>query len=72
MSKGLISFIVISIIAVAAAVLIYMKQSANAARKRSDEIMRQFKTIDKDLHKTNDTLGYFNKIDIDSLIESKK
>jgi uncharacterized protein YpuA (DUF1002 family) len=72
MPKGLISFIVVSFIAVAAAVIIFMKQSAYVARKRSDEIMRQFKTVDKDLQKTNERLDTLNKMDFDSVIKVNK
>jgi len=73
MSKGLVTFIVIVCISVIAAVAIKMIHSANEARKRSDEIMEQFKTIDKDLQETTDErLDSLNKMYFDSLRKADK
>jgi len=73
MSKGLITFIVIVCISVVAAAAIKMIQSANEAGKRSDEIMEQFKTIDKDLQETTDErLDSLNKMYFDSLRKADK
>jgi hypothetical protein len=72
MSKGLITFIAVASIAFIAALVIYMKQSADVARKRSDDIREQFKTIDKDLKKTGERLDSLNKMDFDSLIKANK
>jgi hypothetical protein len=70
MQKGLIAFIVIACVAL---VIMFMKQSARIARKKSDDITEQFKTVDKDLHKATgkrpDTL---NKMNFDSLIKANK
>lgn len=49
MSKGLLVFIVVLGIALAVSQFIKMKQSADNARKASDKIIDEFKTIDKDL-----------------------
>lgn len=69
MSKGLIAFIV-----VAAVVLMFfiMKESANIARNKSDDIVEHFKTIEGGLNKTSERLDSFNKMDIDSLIKANK
>ncbi len=74
MSKGLITFIAIVCISVLAAGFIYfMKQSADGARRRSDTIMEEFKTIDKDLKETtNEKLDSLNKIFFDSLRKADK
>ena len=72
MSKGLISAVVIVFIAMVVAMLIFMKVSADRARKISDEYMKEFKTIEKDLQKNSKRLDSLNRIDIDSLIKIKK
>jgi Skp family chaperone for outer membrane proteins len=72
MSKGLIAFIAVAFIAVVAAIVIYMKQSAGKARKISDEMMEEFKTIDKDLQKSTVELDSLNKMYYDSLRNADK
>ena len=72
MSKGLISFIAIVFISAVAAMVIYMKQSADKARKISDEMMEKFKTVDKDLQKSTDELDSLNKMYYDSLHNADK
>jgi len=72
MSKGLITFIVIVCISVVAALAIKMMISANEARKESDKIMEQFKTIDKDLKETDERLDSLNKMYFDSLRKADK
>ena len=69
MSKGLVAFIV-----VAAVVLTFliMSESANIARKKSEDIVEQFKTVDQELKKTSERLDSLNKMDIDSLIKANK
>ncbi len=70
MSKGLIAFIIVAVVSL---VLIFMKMSADIARKRSDKIMEQFKTVDRDLMNTNERLDSLNnKMDFDSLIKANK
>ena len=70
MSKGLIAFIVVAAVAL---IIIIMKESAHIARKKSDEIMEQFKTIDKDLQKTTDErVDSLNTILLDSLRKANK
>jgi len=69
MLKGLIAFIVVAGIAL---LLMFMKQSANVARKKSDDIMEQFKTVESDLHKNDKGLDSLNKIHFDSLIKANK
>ena len=72
MSKGLIAFIAVAFIAVVAAMVIYMKQSADKARKISDEMLEEFKTIDKDLQKSTDEPDSLNKMYYDSLRNAVK
>jgi hypothetical protein len=73
MSKGLIAFMVVACIAIMSIVVIFMKQSAENARKRSDTIIDQFKTVDKDLHKTTGKrLDSINKVLFDSLSKANK
>ncbi|MEI9959117.1 MAG: hypothetical protein WDM90_23025 [Ferruginibacter sp.] len=71
MSKGLILFIVVACVAAITAMVIYMKQSADEARNKSDEIMEQFKAIDRDLQKTAE-LDSLNKMYFDSLRKADK
>ncbi len=72
MSKGLITFIVIVCIAVVTAAAINMMISANEARKESDKIMEEFKTIDKGLEQTDERLDSLNKMFFDSLRKADK
>ena len=72
MSKGLIASVVIVFTAAVTAMLIYVKLSADKAREISDESMKQFKTIEQDLQKTNLRFDSLNKIDLDSLIKANK
>jgi hypothetical protein len=72
MSKGLIVFIVAACIAIMSMVVIFIKQSADAAHKKSDRIMEQFKTIDKDFLQSNERLDSLTKMDLDSLIKANK
>ena len=67
MSKGLIAFIVVICIAFASMVIIFMKQSAVNARKRSDYIMEEFKKVDSELQKSNAKLDSLNNMHLDSL-----
>ena len=55
-----------------ASMVIYMKQSADKARKISDEMMEEFKTIDKDLQKSTDEPDSLNKMYYDSLRNAVK
>jgi hypothetical protein len=69
MSKGLIAFIAVAAIALT---IFLMKESADIARKKSDDILEQFKTVDRSLQKPNESLDSLNKIDFDSLIKANK
>lgn len=73
MPKGLITFIAIVCISIAAAAFVYfMKQPADAAHKKSDTIMEQFKTVDQDLQESNQKLDALNKAFFDSLRRTDK
>ena len=67
MSKGVIVFIVVACIGLASLVIIYMKQSADNARKRSDDIMKEFIKVDRDLQESNAKLDSLNNQFFDSL-----
>ena len=69
MTKGLIAFIVVAAVAF---VLIFMKKSADVARERSDQLMEEFKTVDRNLQKTDRRLDSLNRIKLDSLIKANK
>jgi hypothetical protein len=72
MPKGLIAFIVVACIAVMSMAVIFMKKSADATRKKSDIIIEQFKTVDRDLQQSNVRLDSINKMYLDSLIKANK
>jgi hypothetical protein len=72
MPKGLIAFIVVACIALMSMAVIFMKKSADAAQKKSDTIMEQFKTVDRDLQQSNESLDSINKMYLDSLIKANK
>ena len=61
MSKGLIAFIVVACLTLAFMLYKSMKESADKARKQSDEILRDFKTIDKDLKDNSYKIDSLNK-----------
>ena len=67
MSKGLIAFIVVAAIGMGAMLIIEMKKSADEAHKRSDEIIRDFKAVDKSLQESKAYIDSLNKSLIDSL-----
>lgn len=72
MPKGLIAFIAVACIALMSMAVIFMKKSADAARKKSGTIMEQFKTVDKDFQQSNERLDSLNKLYLDSLIKANK
>lgn len=73
MSKGLITFIAIVFVSSVVAFLIYfMKQSADIARYRSEKIIEDFKTVDKDLQDNKQKLDSLNKVFFDSLQKADK
>lgn len=72
MSKGLIAFIAMVFIAVVAAMIIYMKKTADEARNKSDEILEEFKRIDKDLQDKDQQFDSLNKMYFDSLYKADK
>lgn len=72
MSRGLIAFIIVACIAIASVMIIYMRWSADNARKRSDDILNEFKTVDKDLKESNSKIDSGNKVILDSLYKKLK
>ncbi len=52
MQKGLIVFTVVAAVTLAAYAIIFYKQSAAAEQRRSDKILRDFKTVDRNLKRT--------------------
>jgi hypothetical protein len=67
MSKGMIAFIIVAILGLFSLMIIYMIKPAVEAQKRSDDIMEQFKTVDKGLKKSNQSLDSARKMLLDSL-----
>jgi hypothetical protein len=63
MSKKLIASVIVISIVLMAAGIIFLKVTADKAREQSDQILKDFKTINKDLKLSNKT--------IDSLTEVK-
>ena len=62
MSKGLIAFLVVAVVGIAAMLIVEIKSSADQSRKRSDEIMQEFKAVDKSLEKINDSILKENEL----------
>jgi hypothetical protein len=60
MNKGVIAFIVVAAIAVACIIFNAMKKSADDARAKQEDILREFKTIDESLKKTNGSIDTAN------------
>lgn len=48
MSKGLVVFIIVACLTIAAFLYTSMKRAANEQRSQSDKILKKFKAIDKD------------------------
>jgi len=69
MTKGLIAFMVLTAIAF---VLVFMKRSADITRRRSNQIMEEFETINRNLHKTGERFDSLKTMHIDSLIKANK
>ncbi len=70
MSKKQIAFTVISIVVLISAGIIFLKTTADKARKKSEQILNDFKTIDKDLKSTDESIKQQNKA-LDSLLRIK-
>jgi hypothetical protein len=70
MHKGLIALIVVASICLALLSIILMKQSAEKAQKKSDKILEDFKTVEKDLQRSTIVIDSANKILYDSLLKS--
>lgn len=67
MPKGLIAFIIVAGVALGVTWMIEMKKSAGNARKRSDEILKDFRTIDNTLKKIDTSIESSNHDLFDSL-----
>ena len=61
MSKGLIAFIVVACLALASLLYVKMRVSAAKAKIKSDEILRDFMTVDKDLKDNSYKIVSLNK-----------
>ena len=72
MSKGLIVFIIVAVVALAATMIIKMKKSADDAHKQSDEILKEFKTIDNSLKESANRIDSSNQKLQESLPEKFK
>ncbi len=72
MSRRLITFIVITSVAGIVAWIIFLKLSADVARKQSNNILEQFKTVDQNLQQNKQRLDSLNKAFFDSLRKADK
>ena len=72
MSKGLIVFIIVAVVALAATMIIKMKKSADDAHKHPDEILKEFKTIDNSLKESANRIDSSNQKLQESLREKFK
>lgn len=72
MSKRLIVLVVFICLASVSVILFLMKQSADRARKVSNEYLDQFRTIDKELKQGSSRLDSLNKMVFDSLRNAGK
>ena len=72
MSKGLIVFIIVAVVALAATMIIKMKKSADDAHNHSDEILKEFKTIDNSLKESANRIDSSNQTLLESLREKSK
>jgi lipopolysaccharide export LptBFGC system permease protein LptF len=70
MHKGLIIFIVVAGICLAAVAIIFIKESAVKGVKESDRILEEFKKVDESLKQSNTVTDSANKILHDSLLKS--
>jgi hypothetical protein len=70
MPKGLIALIIVASICLALLSVIVMKQSAEEAQQKSNKILEDFKTVDKDLQRSTIAIDSANKILNDSLLKS--
>ncbi len=66
MHKGLIAFIVVASIGFATMLILFMKQSAIEANQKSNKILEDFKTVDRDLKKSAIAIDSVNNTLIDS------
>jgi len=67
MSKGLIAFVFVAVVGIAASIIISMKKSAGDARNRSEKVMNDFNAVDKSLQESKAYIDSLNKSLIDSL-----
>ena len=72
MSKGLIVFIIVAVVALAATMIIKMKKTEDDAHKQSDEILKEFKTIDNSLKESANRIDSSNQKLQESLREKSK
>ena len=72
MSKGLIVFIIVAVVALAATMIIKMNKSADDVHKNSDEILKEFKTIDNSLKESANRIDSSNQKLQESLREKFK
>lgn len=72
MSKRLIVLVILICVASVSVMLFVMKRSADRAREVSNEYLKEFKTIDKDLKRSSSRLDSLNKMYFDSLRNAGK
>lgn len=67
MSKGLIAFVAVAVICIGSLIIVFIKASADKARKTSDSILRDFQTVDRNLKKSSIAFDSINNSLSDSL-----
>lgn len=72
MKKSSIALIVLVIALAAGATLFFMKQSADAAKRQSNAILDEFKTIDESLQKSNLKIDSMSQLLKDSITKLEK
>jgi hypothetical protein len=53
MNRGLIAFIVVAAVGLTSTFIIYIKRSAEAASRKSDELLEEFKRVDRGLKESS-------------------
>ena len=67
MSKGLIAFVAVAVICIGSLIIVFMKVSADEAGKTSDNILKDFQTVDRNLKKSSTAFDSINNALPDSL-----
>jgi hypothetical protein len=67
MLKGLIAFVAVAVICIGSLIIVFIKASADKARKTSDSILKDFQTVDRNLKRSSIEFDSINNALPDSL-----